>query len=186
MTRSEVMQLIDKIVIHRPYFKTRLGEKILSNLIIEWTNIMEPYDYEDVVNNLDAFFRDENNYGREPDAYQLIRGIYKTKDKEQNGKGKVRCQFCGRVLTFLELQQHEARCRSVKYLQRLYEKYFNRKLADLEMLYNLADKEFNEKYIKVMERALPLVKNEAEKKSMSNVIETYYGRPPKFSIDEVL
>ena len=54
------------------------------------------------------------------------------------------------------------------------------------MLYNLADKEFNEKYIKVMERALPLVKNEAEKKSMSNVIETYYGRPPKFSIDEVL
>lgn len=185
MTRTDVIRIIDKIVIHRPFFKSRLGDKVLTNLIIEWEKIMEPYDYEDIENNLDAFFRDENNYGREPDAYQLIRGLYKSKEKEEKNKGNVGCQFCGRVLTQLEMEKHEPRCRSIKYLQRLYAKYFNRTLADLEKLYNIADKEFNEDYIKVLERTLPLVKNEAEKRSMSNVIETYYGRPPKFSIDEV-
>ena len=85
----------------------------------------------------------------------------------------------------LEIREHEDRCRSIRYLQRLYSKYFNRTLGELEKLYNIPKKEFDEQYIKVMEKALPLVKNESEKRSMYNVIETYYGRPPKYKVDEI-
>lgn len=185
MTRLEVKELVDLIVIHRPFFKSRLGDKIYQDLLVEWSRIMEPYDFEDIKANLETFLKDENNYGREPDAYQLIRGAMTTKTKQDNSKGLVGCQFCGRMLNQLQMQQHEARCRSIQYLRRLYKNYFNKDLADLEKAYNINDADFNKSYIEVMERVLPLVKNESERRSMSNVIETYYGREPKFKVNEI-
>ena len=61
MTRSEVTKLVDIIVIHRPYFKSRLGDKIYQDLLIEWERIMGPYDFQDIKDNLEKFLKDEAN-----------------------------------------------------------------------------------------------------------------------------
>lgn len=185
MTRLEVKQLVDLIEVHRPYFASRLGDKILANLMTEWERIMSPYEFEDIRNNLEKFLKDENNFGKEPDAYQLIRGLLTIEDKKEGNNGKVQCMFCGRVMSRLEIHKHEDRCRSIKYITKLYKRYLKRELADKRVLYDMEDKEFNEKYIHVLERVYPFLTNITEKRSMSNVIETYYGREPKYTINEV-
>ena len=186
MEKSDVKNLVDLIVIHRPYFKTRLGDNIYQELLNEWTRIMGPYDYEDIKANLEKFLKDENNYGKDPDAYQLIRGLYTSEEKAQGSKGKVYCMFCNRIMSRLEIHKHEDRCRSIHYIDRLYKRFFHKELANKREMYEMVDSEFNKKYINVLEAVYPLVTNLSEKKSISNVIETYYGREPKYTLDEVL
>ena len=185
MTKLEVKELIDLIVIHRPFFKSRLGENIYQEMLNEWTRIMGPYDFEDIRNNLENFLKDERNYGKDPDAYQLIRGLLTTKDKEENSKGKVYCMFCNRIMTRLEIHEHEDKCRSIKYLKRLYKKYFRRELEDVAELYNMSGKDFDKAYIFVLEKALPYMTDLTEKRGVTNVIETYYGREPKYKVSDL-
>lgn len=185
MERTEVIKLIDFITIHRPNFKSRLGDKIFKDMVNDWTRIMGAYDYEDVFDNLETFFKNENNYGREPDAYQLIRGLLTTEDKKTNSLGRVSCMFCGRWFNRLEIHEHEDRCRSIKYIEKLYRKYFNRQLVDKPELYRMRNTDFDKAYIKVLEKVLPMITETTEKKGITNVIETYYGREPKYRIEEM-
>jgi len=185
MTRAEVKELLDVIEVHRPYFTSRLGDKVLSNLMSEWERIMGPYEFEDIKANLEKFLKDESNYGKEPDAYQLIRGLLTIEDKKNGSKGQVQCMFCSRIMSRLEIHKHEDRCRSIKYITKLYKRYLKREIADKRALYEMDDKEFNEKYIHVLEKVYPFLTSITEKRSMSNVIETYYGREPKYTINEV-
>lgn len=185
MERTEVIKLIDFITIHRPNFKSRLGDKIFKDMVNDWTRIMGAYDYEDVFDNLETFFQNENNYGREPDAYQLIRGLLTTEDKKTNSLGRVSCMFCGRWFNRLEIHEHEDRCRSIKYLQKVYRNYFSRELEDLPKLYDMNNQDFEKAYMYVLEKALPMVTDPVERKGITNVIETYYGREPKYGIGEI-
>jgi len=184
MERNEVNELIKTIEIHRPYFKSKLGKDTLQDLLKEWTNILAPYDYEDVKQNLYNFLNNESNYGKDPDVFILKKGLFTLDQKKDNAKGKIACQFCGRYLPILEMDKHESRCRSIKYLQRLYRTYFNREL-EVKDLYNLNDKTFDESYIKVLEKVLPKVESDLERRGITNVIETYYGREPIYSYREL-
>lgn len=186
MTKLEVKELIDLIVIHRPFFKSRLGDSVYQDMLNEWTRIMGPYDFEDIRNNLENFLKDERNYGKDPDAYQLIRGLLTTEDKKTNSLGRVACQFCGRWFNRLELADHEDRCRSVKYLKRVYKKYLNSNLNVSKELYEMNQEEFDKRYINTLEKALPRVTDILDKRGMTNVIETYYGREPKYTFEEVV
>ena len=185
MQKLEVKELVDIITIHRPYFKSRLGDNIYQELLTEWTRIMGPYDFEDIKNNLETFLKNENNYGKDPDAYQLIRGLLTTEDKKTNSLGRVSCQFCGRWFNRLEIHNHEDRCRSVKYLDRMYRKLLNRQLLNKKELYEMSDKEFDEKYIKTLEYLLPHMRNVLDIRGTTNTIETYYGREPKYGIEDM-
>ena len=49
----------------------------------------------------------------------------------------------------------------------------------------MTDKDFDKSYIYVLEKALPNVTDIIEKKGITNVIETYYGREPKYGIEEL-
>lgn len=186
MERPEVIKLIDFITIHRPNFVSRLGDKIYKNMVTDWTRIMGPYDYDDIFNNLENFLKDERNYGKDPDAYQLIRGLLTTEDKKTNSLGRVACQFCGRWFNRLELADHEDRCRSVKYLKKVYKKYLNSNLNVNKELYEMNQEEFDKRYINTLEKALPRVTDILDKRGMTNVIETYYGREPKYTFEQVV
>lgn len=184
MTRLEVKELIDIITIHRPYFVSRLGDNILNNMMKEWERIMGPYDFEDIKNNLETFLKNENNYGKDPDAYQLIRGLLTTEDKETNSLGRVACMFCGRWFNRLEIYYHEARCRSIKHIEREYRKYLNRELADKIELYRMTDEEFDERYIKALEFLLPHMTDEERIRDTKKAIETYYEEKKKTKENE--
>lgn len=185
MERLDTIRLIDFIVIHRPNFVVRMGDKIYKDTVNEWTRVAGEYDYEDVFNNTENFLKDPNNYGKDPSIYQLIRGLLTIKDKETNSKGRCACQFCGRWFNRLEVYDHEDRCRSVKYLKRLYKKYFKRELEDIEGLYRMPNDDFDKAYIFVLEKALPYMTDLTEKRGVTNVIETYYGREPKYKVSEL-
>lgn len=174
MTRQEVIKLIEFITIHRPNFRSRLGDKILKDMIEDWTRILGPYDYDDIFNNLEEFFKDERNYGKDPDAYQLIKGVLTTEDKKTNNLGRVSCQFCGRWFNRLEIYHHEPRCRSIKHIERECRKYLNRELEDKAELYRMTDEEFNERYIKALEFLLPHMTGEERIRDTKTAIETYY------------
>lgn len=185
MTRNDVNGLVKIIQVHRPYFVTRLGDEIYKDLVNEWERLMEPYDYEDVKRNLEEFLKNENNYGREPDAYQLIRGLLTTKEKEENAKGRAYCMFCNRLLPMTELHQHEDRCRSIKYLQKVYRNYFSRELEDLPKLYDMNNQEFEKAYMYVLEKALPMVTDPVERKGIINTLEMFKGGKEVYGIGEI-
>ena len=186
MTRSDINYLIKLIQLHRPYFASRFDDTIYKELINEWERLMGPYEYKDVKNNLEKFLKDEANANKEPDAYNLIRGLLTIKEKQEGTMYQVSCQFCGRYMNRLELGKHEDRCRSINYLKRLYKKYYNQELADIRELYQMSEDNFDKAYIRVLERVRPLVTNKMEYRGITNVIETYYGRPPIFGIDEII
>ena len=185
MTRNDVNGLVKIIQVHRPYFVTRLGDEIYKELVNEWTRLMEPYDYEDVKHNLEEFLKNENNYGREPDAYQLIRGLLTTEDKKTNSLGRVSCMFCGRWFNRLEIHEHEDRCRSIKYLQKVYRNYFSRELEDLPKLYDMNNQDFEKAYMYVLEKALPMVTDPVERKGIINTLEMFKGGKEVYGIGEV-
>lgn len=184
MTRTEVNELIKIIQVHRPFFISRLGDDVYKSLIVEWERIMENYEFEDVKNNLETFLKNENNYGKDPDAYILIKGLYTKEEKKEQIKGSVGCMFCKRLLPMNQIKEHENRCRSINYLKRLYKKYFKKELEDVANLYSISNDVFDKAYIRVLEKVLPMVEDTLEKRGITNVIETYYGREPIYSINE--
>ena len=56
----------------------------------------------DVDNKLNEFFQDGDNYGKYPDAYQLVKHLTKTVDKLKNKGMLISCKNCGRFLSMEE------------------------------------------------------------------------------------
>lgn len=164
MTREEVKNLVDKIQVYRQSFL------ITNNVYQEWNRILEPYDYPDVDNKLNEFFQDGDNYGKYPDAYQLVKHLTKTVDKLKNKGMLISCKNCGRFLSMEEYDAHFDKCNSVEYLVRNYKKYYNKNLS-LSKIWKLPDDKFWEMYWKFNEQIIPLVTEEKEKNMLLKAIE---------------
>ena len=187
MTREEVKNLLNKIKIYRSYFGFEFADsKERKDMFIdEWFNKLAPYDAEDIDKNLEKFLMDEENIGKNPDLYQLIKRTLKSKDKKIKGRIYSRCMFCGKEIDYV-YDKHEKRCRSVKYISRMCSKYLDKKV-DEEELYQMEERTFKKRYILTLEKLLPNVKEYSplEARCIENVIETYYGREPRYSLKEI-
>lgn len=187
MTRVEVSDLLDRIKIYRNFFAYGLDQTQKVKMVDEWEKVLQPYDAKDINKNLDIFVRSEENKDKIPDVFQLVRNTLTIVDKKSKGKVFTRCMFCGRKIDYkFEARKHEDRCRSIRYMVKLNKQFYNKEL-DLPKLYNMQDKEFNEIYIKRLRIILVKVKetNPLEARGIENVIETYFGRPPKYKISEI-
>lgn len=166
MTREEVKSLVDKIQVYRQSFL------ITNNVYQEWNRILEPYDYGDVDNKLNDFFQDGDNYGKYPDAYQLVKRLTKTIDKLKNNGMLISCKNCGRFLPMEKYDAHFDKCNSVEYLVRNYKKYYNKNLS-LSKIWKLPDDKFWKMYWKFNEQIIPLVTEEKEKNMLLKAIDEH-------------
>ena len=174
MTRDEINNSIQKIVLYRPFFKID-NENQLNAMINEWYLQLEEYDYEDVESKLNSFLADESNNNKIPNPYMLKSGLYKTKQKFKDGEVRVRCMFCGKVVEYYnELNKHENRCRSIKYLKSIYPRYFNRTIDDetTKDLQNMSEYNFRKNYYLILEKVYDRMEEGEKKELLKKVLES--------------
>lgn len=174
MTLIEVGNLLDKIKLYRPYFAGHLDKTGLTRLKQEWFEKLEPYDSEDINEKLDEFLKDGDNLSKQPDVYQLIKHCKTIKDKKNFCGYTTSCKFCGRWFDMNEVHDHEDRCRSIKYIGKLYSKFFPERELPLKDLYNMSKQEFDVNYEKILDVIYPKLEGK-EKDDMKNVIESRHG-----------
>ena len=150
MIPMETSNLLNKVQAYRQSFL------ITKFVLEEWNRILEPYDYDDVNKKLDEFFKDGNNYGKYPEAYQLVKGLIKTEDKGKKTDYIVYCPYCSRALTMSKFTEHTRRCSSVRYLYDKSKMYLGKTL-DKAKLYNMAEDEFDKTYNAICKRMLDVM-----------------------------
>ena len=74
MERTETNKIINKITTFRQSFL------IKKDTIDEWHKVLKDYDYKDVDNKLDDYFRESKNFGQYPDPYYLTKYLIKTNE----------------------------------------------------------------------------------------------------------
>ena len=127
MDRKETIKLLDKITTFRQSFM------IKKDTVDEWLNVLKDYDYKDVDEKLDEYFRESKNFGQYPDPYYLTKYLIKSKDKFSMTNIMVKCSICGKTLHQEELDDHYDRCSSIDYVYRMHLKYYNKKLNKKEL-----------------------------------------------------
>lgn len=186
MTRNEVDNLLDKIRLYRQFFISHLKNRNeLQAFADEWFRILEPYDAEDINENLDKFLMNEDNLSKNPDVYQLIKRTLKITEKKKKGRIYTRCMFCGKEIDYA-FDDHEDRCRSVIYISKICNRYLGKNIES-EELYKMSKGRFEKKYIATLVKVLPMAKehNPIEARGIENVVNTYFGKEAKYSINEV-
>jgi len=178
MNRLEVKQTLDKIQAFRQSFN------ITNSLLDEWFKILQPYRYEDVNKKLDEYFRDATNFGQYPDAYYLTKYLRTEEQLSKTDEITARCPICLRLMPYNDLEEHYDRCSSIDYICTQGEKYLNRTF-DTNKLWEMDKSTFDKLYIKVCEETFKVMPDCMQKHLLENVILTYYGKEPKFTIDEL-
>ena len=178
MNRIEVKQILDKIKAFRQFFE------ITNNLMDEWIKILTPYRYEDVNKRLDEYFRDTSTFGQYPDAYYLTKYLKTEEELSKTQEVIARCPICNEQLPYNDLDEHYDRCSSIDYVIVQSEKYLNRSFGK-EKLWAMDKSTFDKFYIKVCEEIFKVMPEGWQKHILENVILTYYGKDPKFTIEEI-
>lgn len=160
MTLNEVGNLLDKIKLYRPYFAGHLDKTGLSRLKQEWFEKLQYYDLKDIDMELEAFLRNGDNLNQQPDVYQLIKRCKTIKEKATCHGFTTTCKFCGRFFDVKEVHEHEDRCRSIKYIKRLYLEFFPERAIPLKELYAMSKDEFNSNYKKILDIVYPKLKGQ--------------------------
>lgn len=147
MTLDEVKNFMRHI---SSYYKLGLEKWRIE----EWYKTLKNYKKEDLYERFESH---KNSTATEaPKLLLLIEGLEKI---PESAKELICvCHFCGsqiateRCLT--SIKQHEDRCRSIQYLKKIYRKYFNREIRDIEKLYEMDNQEFLLKHDEVLKELL--------------------------------
>lgn len=151
MTLEETKKVIDKIKIHRLSFGNQLDKSGMENLKLEWFRILEPYDYVDVDEKLNEYFRDGDNEGKYPNPYYLVKYLKTSEKKNQTNEYYVICPQCQEYINLSVFDSHYNKCLSMNYVISSMKKYFNKKITR-EELSVLSDKVFWDKYYELAKR----------------------------------
>lgn len=178
MNREETMKLLEKIKTFRQSF---LIEKDTIN---NWLNVLQDYDYKDVDEKLDEYFRESKNFGQYPDPYYLTKYLVKSDEKFSMSNITIKCNLCGETILQEKYQEHYDRCSSIDYVCRMHEKYFDGKL-NIDELWQLPKEKFDNMYWKFCEALYNKLPNGLEKKCLENAIRSYKGLPLNYSIDDI-
>ena len=179
MTREESKSLVDKIQVYRQSF---LITKIVYE---EWFRVLEPYDYEDVNNKLDDYFRDSDNFGRYPDVYYLTRFLKTIEEKKILSIPHALCQICGKSVEYEKYNKHYERCSSIDYIVEMSKRYLGKELKKSE-LFELNDFKFDELYYKICYAVYNKMPDGFPKHILENVLLTHEGKEPNYDVDKVL
>lgn len=179
MNRMETTNLLEKIQAYRQSFL------ITDTTISEWNRVLEQYDYGDVDQKLDEYFKNGDNFGRYPDVYYLIKYLKKHDEKLKVGVNYVRCQNCQQTVELSEYDRHFDRCSSIEYLCSMSEKYYQKHL-DKEKLVKMANEEFEKGYWSFCEKLYEIMDDKNFKHTLKNSILSHNGFKPELDLGEII
>lgn len=156
-----------------------------KELIEYWCEEFTQYDYEDINNRLKELMGDERYAYQPPLLEALTKGITKKHNKVDFSQLVYYCLFCKRPFNDKsELDLHEDRCSSIKYIQRQYKRFGWPKLTGTQIkeMYNMSEEEFDEKYKVILRKVQKLTNDENEKRR----IEFIFNPPTQEGAKEFL
>lgn len=178
MEKIETVKIIDKIKTFRQSF---LKEK---DTIDNWHNVLKDYDYKDVDNKLDEYFRESKNFGQFPDPYYLTKFLVKTNEKFSVDNIMVKCTLCGKPISQEKQEEHYDRCSSIDYVCRMYEKHFDKKL-NVDELWELPKEKFESMYWRFCNNLYNKLPDGLDKKCLENAIRSHKGLPLNYTFEEL-
>lgn len=178
MEREQSKKIIDKIKVFRQSFLAT--PEIYSG----WYEILKDYRYEDVDKKLDEYFKDATNFGQYPDAYYLTKFLKTEEELELTKEVMARCPLCKKEMPYNDLGEHYYRCSSIDYVYTQGRKYLH-KTFDKEKMWAMDKSTFDKFYIKVCEEIFKVMPDNWQRHILENVILTYYGKEPKYSVEEI-
>lgn len=178
MDRKETIKLLDKITTFRQSFLVK------KDTVDNWHKVLKDYDYKDVDDKLDDYFRESKNFGQYPDPYYLTKYLTKTKDKNSKWNMKVQCSICGKLFSQEQLDEHFDRCSSIDYVFRMYRKHYNKKINRNE-LWELPNETFDKMYWAFCEKLYNELPDGLEKKCLENAIRSHKGLEIRYNLDDL-
>ena len=178
MTREESSKIVEKVKIYRQSFL------ISDNVFKEWFRVLEPYEYKDVDEQLDEYFKDSNNFGKYPDAFYLTKYLKTTEEKAKIRTAEVRCQICGESMDYTEYNAHYDKCSSVDYVCSMSKKYLNKPLNRSKLMEMPKDK-FESAYWEFCLNLYDKMEDGFQKHLLENAILTHKGQKPKYGLEEI-
>lgn len=178
MDRKETIKLLDKITTFRQSFM------IKKDTVDEWLNVLKDYDYKDVDNKLDDYFRESKNFGQYPDPYYLTKYLIKTGEKFSMNNIMVKCSICGKKISQEQLDTHYDKCSSIDYIYRMHQKHYNTNIRKNE-LWELPNDTFEKMYWAFCNKLYNELPEGLEKKCLENAIRSHKGLEIRYSLDDL-
>lgn len=138
--------------------------KLTEDKVNYWCQELSQYDYEDINNRLKELMSEERYSYQPPFLEAIIKGITKKHNKVDFTKLTYFCKICRRPFNDKnELDLHEDRCRSIRYIESQYKRFNWGEVKDKAEMYNMSEEEFNEKYKIILKKVQNLTTDEMEK-----------------------
>lgn len=169
MTTDETREVIRKIKSFRPFFQTGLSSTEHTRFVLDWHQVLEPYDFRDVDEALNKYFKDGDNIGKIPDVYYLTKFLQTTKEKSMITQGCVICPLCRETILEEKFDEHYGRCLSVDLIARKTEKFYQRKV-NRKPLIEMEKAEFDTKYLTFVKQIANSSTEEKEKKILKQLV----------------
>lgn len=135
-----------------------------KELIDYWKQELSQYDYEDIKNRLKELMSEERYSYQPPFLEAITKGITKKHNKVDFTKLTYFCKICRRPFNDKnELDLHEDRCRSIRYIESQYKRFNWGEVKDKVEMYNMSEEEFNTKYKKILRLVQQNTNDEMEK-----------------------
>lgn len=133
----------------------------------EWYKELKDYSLKDVNKKLDEHLRNEYYGNQIPKVFFLTKHLVKEKDKDKTDNLLVRCSLCGKVIKYLNFQNHMDRCNSVEFINLQSKKLFSKEI-DKQRYREMPDEDFDKIYNKLLERILQTSDDKEEIKRINN------------------
>lgn len=175
MNKKEVATLLKRIQIHYPSF-------IVDDFAIdEWYKELKDYSLEDVNEKLEQHLRNEEYSKSIPKMYFLTKFITKVQDKGKDHKYYLFCPICNECVRGENFDTHYGRCNSTRYIIKQTKKYLNKDL-NRDVLMNMQEEEFNEKYDKL----LKIIQRGTDDQREEDIIGFIFNPPQSVNMEEII
>lgn len=170
MTKEQVKELLN--ILNNNY-NNFINENNYESILTTWLNELCQYDYNDVLERTKELLSKSEFQMKQPTLYHIVAPLTKVNDKVDFTKMVFYCPRCKKAFNDeIIMDKHTDRCRSIDYVIRETKKWFNKDITRKE-LFQMNEKEFEERYDKLLRYIMEHTTNEEEKIRIS-----YIFNPP--------
>ena len=160
MNKKEVLELISFI---NKNYHNYFDNKKIDGIVEEWYKDLCQYDFEDVKEQTKELMSKSDFQMKPPTLYHIISRCQKKYEKVDYSRITYFCDNCNKIFKdYDELLEHRTKENSMEYIIRETKKWFNKDL-DKDQLFKMEEKEFEERYNKLLHYIYENTTDEEEK-----------------------
>ena len=175
MTKEEVKELMKRIKSHYSTFTT---DDFKFN---EWFKELQNFDGKEVHKKLESHLNSPDFSEQEPKLYFLTRYLKPLNKNETSNNYYLFCPICNECVRGENFDTHYGRCNSTRYIIKQTKKYLNKDL-NRDVLMNMQEEEFNEKYDKL----LKIIQRGTDDQREEDIIGFIFNPPQSVNMEEII